>query len=321
MHQLGFQEGDCANLYDLAATFHNLGGSYMQLEQWTEAIDSFEQALTVYRKLGDAEEIADTLQILVALYRKVEQKSRGIVGKVTSWFQKTQPGTEQVRLSNKAKEAQHLELLADIRHKQGHWTEAIEFYKQCLDVLHQLGNQAKKAFILYQMGAVFCDQGDRTEAIQCYEQSLALARQVKNPKIEGWSLNNLGSVYNEQQQWTQAERCYDESLAIARQMGEREMEADILHAIGCNYSDQKRWAETIPYFEQDLEIRRELGESSKEVIILSSLSQLYSMIGNEAKAKILRQEARAALNKIDPNSPEAEEVKQTAKRLHVDSDT
>jgi tetratricopeptide (TPR) repeat protein len=321
MHQLGFQEGDCANLYDLAATFHNLGGSYMQLKQWTEAINSFEQALTMYRKLGDAEEIADTLQILVDLYRKVEQESRRIVAKVTSWFQKTRQGTEQAIISNKAKEAQHLELLADIRHKQGHWTEAIEFYKQCLDVLHQLGNQAKKAFILYQMGAVFCDQGDRTEAIQCYEQSLALARQVKNPKIEGWSLNNLGSVYNEQQQWTQAERCYDESLAIARQMGEREMEADILHAIGCNYSDQKRWAETIPYFEQDLEIRRELGESSKEVIILSSLSQLYSMIGNEAKAKILRQEARAALNKIDPNSPEAEEVKQTAKRLHVDSDT
>ena len=71
----------------------------------------------------------------------------------------------------------------------------------------------------------------------------------------------------------------------------------------------------IPYCEQDLEIRRELGDSVKEVLILSNLSQLYSMIGNEAKAKLLRQEARVALSKIDPDSPEAEEVKQTAKRL------
>ena len=299
MHQLGFQEGDSAELYDLAATFYNLGSSYKQLEQLPEAIESFEKALAIYRRLDDAEEIADALRVLIDLYGKNQHEN------------------EQVRFSTMAR---YFKLLADILYSQGRWSEGIKCYEGLLYLLRQLGDVAGEAAVLQDMGTVFCDQGAETEAIQCYEQSLTIARQIKNLEIEYGSLLNLGTVYNEQQQWAEAEQCFQQSLAIVRQMGALEEEADLLHHLGGNYTDQERWAEAIPYCEKDLEIRRELGDYTKVVLIISNLIRLYSLIGNKEKATTLRQEVKVAIGKIDPNSPDAKEAMKTARRFQAGSE-
>lgn len=109
-------------------------------------------------------------------------------------------------------QADSLNGLGWIAHKQGQQEEALRYYHQSLRLYQLMGNRIGESDALHTIGLISQILGQRDQALQLVERALALRREVKDRAGEGRTLNNLGLIYAESGLQEQAYACYQASL-------------------------------------------------------------------------------------------------------------
>ncbi|HAK12675.1 MAG TPA: adenylate/guanylate cyclase domain-containing protein [Chitinophagaceae bacterium] len=80
---------------------------------------------------------------------------------------------------------------------QGKDIEALDFWKQSLEIFKSIKDEIGTANILNNIGAIYFNQKDLTNALEYYLQSLKLAEKTKDKLRILSALNNIGGVYFE----------------------------------------------------------------------------------------------------------------------------
>ncbi|MFN7299692.1 MAG: tetratricopeptide repeat protein, partial [Pseudanabaena sp.] len=208
----------------------------IQSSQFEAALQSLQQALTIYRAIKDRYQ-------LQALEIRREIKDR--LG-------------EAAGLGN-------LGLAYD---SLGKYDKAIEFHLQSLAIDREIKDRLGELRSLGSLGSAYYSLGKYDKAIEFQLQSLEIAREIKDRLGEGNALGNLGLAYDSLDNYDKAITFSLHSLAIAREIKNRDGEKSSLNNLGVAFKNLNQPELAILFYKQSVNviesIRQDIRKLSKD---------------------------------------------------------
>ena len=242
-----------------------------------QTIDKLQQALSVWRELGDQYWAAWSLS------------SIGLANFRLSRHEKAIEYTEQALVINRevksrSGEAQALNNLGLYYHDLGRYEQAIGYYEQATTIYREVKDRNGEGGAFNNLGNAYDALGRHEKAIEYYEQATAILREVKARTSEGVALNNVGIAYKNLGRYEKAIGYYEQALAISREVKDRTGEGRALNNLGIAYEKLGQYEKAIGYYEQALAIHREVKNRIGEGRALDNLGIAYEKLGRYEKA-------------------------------------
>ncbi|MGG6297765.1 CHAT domain-containing protein [Leptolyngbya sp. AN02str] len=275
---------DAAALWAEGNHLYQRATQQYQVSQFQEALQSWEQALEIYRnpavqaifpqsRMGEGR----TLNNLGNVYADLGQYQQAIDFYEQSLSIAHETGDRQLR-------AGVLGNLGSIYENLGQYQQVIHFYEQSLAMIREIGDRQSENAVLNNLGIAYANLGQYQQAINFYEQSLIVSREIGDRRGEGKALGNLGNVHTSLGQYQQAISFYQQSLAVAREIGDRLGEGNALGNLGTVYISLAQYQKAIDLFEQSLTISREIGNRTGIGKAFGNLGNAYFYLAQYQQA-------------------------------------
>ncbi|MEG4350772.1 tetratricopeptide repeat protein [Microcoleus sp. LAD1_D3] len=244
------------------------GKQQYRICQNPEALQSWEQALTIYREIG---------------YREGEFKSLGNLGDACQdlgQYQRAIEFYEQFleisrEIGNRKGEANSLGNLGNACESLGQFQRAIGFYQQCLVISWELEDLQTAAKSLRNLGDAYDTLGKYHRVIKFYQGSLMISREIGNRLEEALCVGKLGKAYYSLEQYHKAIEFYEQYLMVSRAIGHRQLETAALGCLGNAYKYLEEYQRAIEFYEQYLMMSRAIENRRLEAAALGCLGNTY----------------------------------------------
>ena len=255
----------------------NLVGVYLSLSNYAQAIEYSQQSLAIAREIKHRQGEGAVLGNLGVAYLNL--------GNLAKAIEYTQQQLAIVReIKDRLGEGNALGLLGAAYLYLGNYAKAIEYSQQHLAIAREIKNPQSEGVALGGLGGAYLYLGNYAKAIEYSQQQLAIARSIKDRNGEGSALGNLGGAYGFLGNYAKAIEYSQQHLAIAREIKHRQSEGAALGNLGVAYLYLGDYAKAIEYSQQQLAIAREIKHRLGEGVALGNLGLAYNSLGNSAKA-------------------------------------
>ncbi len=251
-----------------AQTLNSLGFLYNELGQPRKAIDYYSQALPLRQSLNDLAGESETLLNIAAAYSALGEKPQALV-----YYEQVLPISR--KSGNRLVEAHAFTNIAGIHHLLGESGIALSRYDQALGIWKDLGHRAGEANAHLGVGAIRSLQGEKQLALSHYNQAFDLSRAAKDVRGEAYSLHNIGRIYGDLSEHSQAVDYYQRAIPRFQSIGDRRGEATAFHNLGTATSSLGGKQEAFNHYSKALSIWREVRDRYGESQTLLNLGKLY----------------------------------------------
>jgi CHAT domain-containing protein/uncharacterized protein HemY len=248
-----------------------------QTSQFREALQSWEQALQIYREIKNRQGEANALGNLGIAYYSLGQYQ-----KVIEYQQQSLDIAREIK--DRQGEAASLGNLGIAYRSLGQYQKAIDLHKKSLEIAEKIGDRGSKARSLGNLGNAYQSRGEYQKAIDEHQKSLAMARDIGLRQEEGSSLNNLGVAHYFLGEYEKAIDYLEQTLAMARDIGDLKGEADSLGNLGSAYLSLGQYQKAIDYHQENLDIARKIDDHQGEANSLNNLGLAYQSINQPTQA-------------------------------------
>jgi tetratricopeptide (TPR) repeat protein len=260
----------------------SLGNGYSVLGEVRRAIGVYEQALAIFREIGDRRGEGTALTGLGSAHSALGEVRRAI-----GVYEQALAIDREI--GDRRGEGADVASLGSAYYALGEVRRAIEFYEQSLAIFREIGHRGGEGAALDCLGSASSALGDVRRAIEFYEQALAIYREIGDRSNEGGALNNLGIAYSALGEVRRAIEFYEPALAIFRDIGRREAEAFALINRAVAYTDAGDWPRAIRCGEDGVRIADEVGvaQGSSEGRVHLAIAHLHAGKFDLARATAL----------------------------------
>lgn len=215
-----------------ANTLDNLGETYSGMGRGQEAINYFNQALVIWRQVGEPGGEALTLNSMGRAYADLglKQKSLDVYNQAL---------TISRTIGNRQAEALTLNNMGRLYRDLGQHQTALDYYNQALPIWREIGNRIGEGLALNDIGRAYADMSQPQKALEFSEQALPIWRETGARRGEAATLNNMGRDYSNLGDTDKALEFDSEALPIWREVQDRRGEALAMMTIGWVRSAQK----------------------------------------------------------------------------------
>jgi len=217
--------------YDEASFLNFLGLACVALGDARQAIDYYEQALPISRKMGKRQGEGAVLGNLGIAY-----KSLGETRKAIAYSEQALAITCEI--GDRRGEGSAMGSLGLAYAELGEPRKAIYYHEQYLAIAREIGDRRGEGNALGNLGNAYAYMGETRKAMEYYKQALAIDRKVGDRRGEGNALRNLGLAYADLGETRKAVAYFEQYLAISREIGDRWGENNALWNI---YRNEKSW--------------------------------------------------------------------------------
>jgi len=260
-----------------AITLNSIGGIYDALGEQQKALEYYNQSLPLFRAIGDKEWEAITLNSIGSVYDALGEQQKAL-----EYYNQSLPFSRA--LGDKTWEALNLNGIGGIYDALGEQQKALEYYNQSLSLFRALGDKTQEATILSNIGLVYDALGEKQQALDYYNQALVLSRAVGNKIQEAATLTGIGLVYNALGEKQQALDYYNQALLLSRAVGDKIQEAATLTGIGGVYDALGEKQQALDYYNQALLLSRAVGDKTLEATALNNIGLVYDVLGEQQQA-------------------------------------
>jgi CHAT domain-containing protein len=253
------------------------GKQQYQTSQLRAALNSWEQALQIYRAIKNRQGEGQALGNLGLAYH-----SLGNYAKALEYGQQYLAIAREIK--DRLGEGKALGILGLAYHSLGDYAKAIEYAQQYLAIAREIKDRLGEGKALGILGLAYHSLGDYAKAIEYAQQSLAIAREIQDRRGEGVALGNLGLAHSSLGNHAKASDYIQQQLAIAREIQDRHGEGEALGNLGVVYRSVGDYTKAIEYMQEQLAIAREIQDRHGEGAALNNLGVAYGSLGNYAKA-------------------------------------
>ncbi|MEH2454852.1 CHAT domain-containing protein, partial [Nostoc sp.] len=194
-----------------ALTLNNIGLVYDNLGQKQKALEFYNQALPIFRAVGDRSGEALTLNNIGLVYDNLGQKQKAL-----EFYNQALPISRAV--GDRSGEALTLNNIGVVYDNLGQKQKALEFYNQALPLRRAVGDRSGEALTLNNIGVVYSKLGQKQKALEFYNQALPIFRAVGDRSGESVTLGNIGVLFQSTNQPTEAITYLEQSLQISLEM-------------------------------------------------------------------------------------------------------
>ena len=322
-----------------------LAGAYESLGRYSEAVEAYEQALSLAVDEGNVPSqlsINNNLMIIQAkqgqydsFFQGVEQSLkliRGIREQVLS-------ATNFVELAsicglndilNKDKdsllralmlgssEVQKQELASrsqEIRFNQFQGAALESLREQCLEVNWNLEYKQ-----LNSIGSIRANQGRFQEAMAAHEQALAIVEKWNDTAGRQSVLGAMAAVYHDIGDYDKSLDLSQQSLSLAEEIGDQAEVAIKLNNIGVVHDIQGRPEQALKVYDKSLQIAKETGARDFELTALSNISDVRANYGQFGEAETLMRQALEIAKELGSLHTESELLRDLSELSHKKGD-
>jgi tetratricopeptide (TPR) repeat protein len=179
--------------------------------------------------------------------------------------------------------------LGMVAQQRGDYDKALDWYRQSLAILEELGDRAGMATSYHQLGIVAYLRGDFDRALDWYRQSLAIREELGDRAGMAGSYHQLGMVAQDRGDYEQASDWYRQALAVEKQLGDRANMAATMSQLGILLTETGNPQDGVTWNVRSLLIRVKL-RSPQLTIDLRSLSRQRALLGQQLFQQRLRKE-------------------------------
>ncbi|MGH7399396.1 MAG: ATP-binding protein, partial [Candidatus Rokuibacteriota bacterium] len=226
----------------------------------------YTESLELWRRLGDEEGTAETLDHLADLTHVLGDRpgAKALVEESLARFRK---------LGDRRGIAHALNNLADIVLPDDA-AEAKRLCEESVPLFRETGDTRGLAHGLNNLGGILALDGDFRRAEAVYRESLTLAEELEDAHAVAAALRSLGGLARRRGDPVQARMCYEESVAGFLRMGDRHCAAQSLIGFGWAAHDAGDRARARALGEQCLALVRELGFPKEVALALGLLGRI-----------------------------------------------
>jgi CHAT domain-containing protein/tetratricopeptide (TPR) repeat protein len=255
----------------------SLGLAYYYLGKYDKAIEFQLQRLAIAREIKDRKGEGRALGNLGLSYDSLGKYDKAIE------FQLQRLAITR-EIKDRKGEGQSLGSLGLAYYYLGKYDKAIEFQLQSLEIAREIKDRKGEGRALGNLGSAYRALGKYDKAIEFQLQSLEIAQEIKDRKGEGAALGNLGSAYQALGKYDKAIDFYLQRLTIAREIKDRLGEGNALQGLGIAYQALGKYDKAIEFQLQSLAIAREIKDRLGEGAALGNLGSAYRALGKYDKA-------------------------------------
>lgn len=205
-----------------ARAMNNLGVIARRTGDFGEALDRFQQALEIYRSIGDEAAVATSLNNLSVVQGfDVGDYQRALENQLQALTIRERMGDEEGRY-------QSYNTLGVIYDNMDDPVAAVRYLNQALEGWRKLGLEPRIAATLNNLSGVYEGVGELDRALAFQQEALAIREELANTSGIAFSLASIGTILTDMGRLGEARGPLERSLAMRRQMGERKAEAQSL---------------------------------------------------------------------------------------------
>jgi CHAT domain-containing protein len=237
------------------------GIQQLKVSQFQAAFQSWQQALAIYKEIGDRKGEGNALGNLGLVYY--------LLGNYTKAIELQQQSLTIARgIRDRPGEGQSLGMLGDAYYSLGNYSKAFEFHQKALAIHKEIGNKSGEASSLIGLGLVYQAIRAYGEAINYYYQSLEISQKIADRYTEARALASLGYVSSSIGALHQAIVFNLKFLALSREIRDRNFEAIGLNNLANSLANQRQTSLAIVFYKQAINvlesIRKDLRLLPKE---------------------------------------------------------
>lgn len=266
----------------MTSTLNNIGKGYHGLGRYTEALQSYSQALELAQQYKDLERQTIALNNIGTVHISIGNYPRAL-----EYFQKSLEIA--IATSARPSQASTLNNIGQVYQNQGQSAKALEYFQQSLTLAQVMQAADLEATALLNIGYVYSDRAEYDRALAFYQQSLDISRKHNLSTIT--VLNNIAQIYFSQGRHAQAIERLQESLQIARKTGDRPTEVILLRNIGGKHHVQANYAKALEFYQQAQKLSQAMGSRSSELSDLLVQGRFHLDLGQYPQALDLYQQA------------------------------
>ena len=274
---------------------NNIGLVYRTLGQYPQALKYYEQALVIANEVGDKAGVGTTLGNIGEVYRNQGQYPQAL-----KYYEQALSIAKDV--GDKTGEGMVLNNIGTAYFNLGQYSQALQYYSLALIIDKKTGDKASEGITLGNIGGVYLNLGQYPQALKYSEQALVISKEAGNKVGVGNILKIIGNVYLNLGQHPQALQYYSLALIIDKKTGDKAGIGSTLNNIGLAYRNLGQYQEALKYYEQALVIRKEVGNNSGIGTTLDNIGNVYFALGQYADALKYSEQALVIERELGDNA-------------------
>ena len=233
-----------------------------------------EEALTLWRHLGNRPGAARTLLRLAIIAKPIERET-ALAAESLALFREA---------GDRREIANALADIAGIARDRGDLGRARALLEESLALFQELGDPVAVAWPLTGLGLLAWFEGDDRRAQRLLDESLAVFREAADRRGLTWVLNTLGFVARTQGELERSAALHEEALALTRATGDRRQTAYMLASLGDTARDAGKLDEARARYVAALTTSRELATQWGLAWCLEGMADLAASQGDAIRA-------------------------------------
>jgi CHAT domain-containing protein/tetratricopeptide (TPR) repeat protein len=272
-----------------ASLLNSVGGVYFELGKKQEALEYYNQALSLFRAEKKPSREAETLSFIANLYFQSgeTQSSLNFYNQALE-IQRAEKDT--------AAQARTLGTIGIIYLQLGELQQALATYNQALELQRERKDFARQADILGGIGWVYFKWGQYQKALDSHHQALKLWQAAQgnlsgtdlafNFTQQAEILRNIGLTYSLGGfgDLAKALNFFNQALALYQKAGYRYGEASLLSYISKTYEQLGEMQKALDALNQALVLCRAISNPTKEAVALRDIASIYESMDEPQKA-------------------------------------
>src|SRR5580658_9649176 len=276
-----------------AASLHFMAVAYAMLSKPEESLRNEEQALAIWRRIGQKRGLALSLNEMAMV--------QALLGKPRDALANFQQALEVRReIGDKRGLGDTLIDLGNFYNDRGDHDQALKMYKEALQLQRDLGNESLQAICLNNIGTVYSETGQYEDSLTYYQQALELREKSKEPRDIVEAVHNLGETSAQMGQYDQAISYYLKALDLRRSMDDPRGAAIESYSLGTLFDYQGRFGAAINSKQEALKNFRDIKDRT---------SWMAKMLDGVGEALILAGRGEEAKDYLDQGLSLARELK------------
>ncbi|AFZ01267.1 CHAT domain-containing protein [Calothrix sp. PCC 6303] len=265
-------------------TLHNIGGVYKNQGKYREALEVLQQALVIFRNYVDKNFEGLTLNGIGTCYEEIGEYQNAL-----SHYQQALNIFEKTKLADG--KATSLNNIGEVYRRMGDYQKALENYQQSLILLQQLGNKTHEARTLANIGLLYFNIGQYQQSLELLQKVLEIQKNINDKAGEGRTYTSIGEAYSKQGKKQAALDNLQKGLSISQQIGDTSHEGYTFYSIGMLYYNFQEYQKGLNNFKKALVIAQKIGDKENEARIFNGIGGVYGRQGQHKKALEYHQKA------------------------------
>ena len=229
-----------------------IAGSAMEQADFPFAQKVQEEALSIYREVGDPAGVAVVWNHLAVVFSNLgdfASARSAVMETIRIWQEAGDLASVAHATSN----------LGDLARAEGDYRAALSLHQESMAIFRRLGDRANMAWSLDHQGDVALEQGDSAKATSLYEQALEIFRDLGDKAGVARALTDLGNLACNEGAHDEALRLYAETLALFSELRETRDITRALEGIACACADAGNWERALRLAGAAVTLRQNLG--------------------------------------------------------------